>query len=187
MAMVTPNLIKRKNVIRYKGDICLVLECVIRTPPNNRAFAQMELRSLTSGRLIPLHCNTGEEFELLDNRFMNLIYSYENQGTYVFMHPETYEQYELHKAQIEDIVDFLVPNQIYEVMFVENQPFSVNLPAAVEMKVIDAPEAVRGNTATNVTKAVTLETGLVIQAPLFIKTGDIIKISTEDKKYLGRA
>jgi len=103
------------------------------------------------------------------------------------MHPETYEQYELHKAQIEDIVDFLVPNQIYEVMFVENQPFSVNLPAAVEMKVIDAPEAVRGNTATNVTKAVTLETGLVIQAPLFIKTGDIIKISTEDKKYLGRA
>ncbi|HUI92788.1 MAG TPA: elongation factor P [Chitinivibrionales bacterium] len=185
--MATPNVIKKKNVLRYKGDIFLVIECVVRTPPNNRAFAQLELRSLTTGKMIPVRCSTGEDFEMLDNRFQNLIYSYDNQGTYVFLDPETYDQHELRKEQIEDVIDFLVPNQVYEVMFVENRPFLINLPASVEMKVTEAPEAVRGNSATNVTKAITLETGLVIQAPLFVKTGDVVKISTDEKKYLGRA
>lgn len=129
----------------------------------------------------------GENFEMLDNRFQNLIYSYENQGVYVFMDPKTYDQHELQKEQIEDIIYFLVPNQIYEVMFVENRPFTINIPSTIEMKVVDAPEAVRGNTATNVTKTATLETGLVVQVPLFVKIGDIVKIDTDTKKYLGRA
>jgi elongation factor P len=185
--MTTPNQIKRKNVIRYKGDICLVEECVIRTPPNNRAFAQLELRSLTTGKAIPVRCSTGEEFEMLDNRFQNLQFSYENQGVYVFMDPKTFDQHELRKEQIGDATDFLVPNQVYEVMFVENNPFTINLPSSVEIKVVEAADAVRGNTANNVTKAATLETGLVVQVPLFVKIGDTVKIDTDDKKYLGRA
>jgi elongation factor P len=185
--MATPNVIKRKNVVRYKGDIYLVIECVVRTPPNNRAYAQLELRSLNTGKLIPVRCSMSEDFELLDNRFQNLIYSYDNQGTYVFMDPKTYDQYELNKEQLADVIEFLVPNQVYEVMFVENSPFSINLPSSIEMKVTEASEAVRGNSATNTTKSVTVETGLVIQVPMFVKTGDVLKISTDEKKYLGRA
>jgi elongation factor P len=185
--MATPNQIRRKNVVRYKGDIYLVMESVIRTPPNNRAFAQLELRSLNTGKLIPIRCSTSEEFEMLDNRYQNLIYSYDNQGTYVFMDPKTYDQHELTKEQLTDVIDFLVPNQVYEVMFVENRPFCINLPSSIEMKVTEASEAVRGNSATNTTKSVTVETGLVIQVPMFVKTGDVLKISTDEKKYLGRA
>jgi elongation factor P len=186
MPKMTPNRISKKNVVRYNGDMCVVLECITRTPPNLRAFVQMEMRSLTSGKSFPVRCSTGEEFEVLENRSRELEFSYENQGTYVFMDPETFDQIELQKEVIGDAIDFLVPNQHYEVLFVEENPLLINLPTAIEMTIIEATDAVRGNTSTNATKDVTLETGLHIQVPMFIKQGEKIKVGTENKEYLGR-
>jgi len=187
LATAPPNQIRKNDVIRYKGDPHVVLESIVRTPPNLSAFVQMDLRSLTTGKSIPVRCSTKEQFEVLDSRSRQLQFSYENRGEYVFMDPNTYDQFELRKDVIKEAVDFLVPNQTYEVLFVEDHPTLVVLPSSVEMKVVEAAEAVRGNTATNVTKPVTLETGLVVQAPLFIKIGEILKISTKEKEYLGRA
>jgi elongation factor P len=185
--MATVNNIKKKNVIDYKGDVCLVLESIVRTPPNLRAFAQMTLKSLKTGKITHVRCNTGESFEVLKNDFKNLEFSYENRGIYVFMDPETYETYELPKDILEGVVDFLVPNRLYEVMFVEEQPIIVNLPTSIVMKVDQAPEGVRGDSATNVQKPVTLETGITVNVPLFIRAGDLIKVNTADKSYMGRA
>jgi elongation factor P len=187
MPMLTPNLIKRKNVVRYSNEICLVLDCVVRTPPNNAAFAQLELRNLKTGRAFPVRSSTREQYEVLDNKFKTMEFSYENQGVYNFMDPQTYDQIEIHKEIIEDVADFLVPQSQYEIMFVEENPVLINLPASVTMKVTEAADAVRGDTSSNVTKQITLETGIKVNAPLFIKVGDVIKVSTEDKKYLGRA
>jgi len=187
MAKMTPNRISKKNVVRYNGDMCVVLECITRTPPNLRAFVQMELRSLTSGKSFPVRCSTGEEFEVLENRSRILDFSYENQGTYVFMDPDTFDQIEIPKEILADAVDFLVPNQKYEIMFVEESPLLVNLPTSVEMTVTEAQDAVRGNTSSNATKEVTLETGLRIQVPMFIKNGERLKVGTANKEYLGRA
>jgi len=183
----TINNIKKKNVINYKGDICLVLESIIRTPPNLRAFAQMTLKSLKTGKTIHVRCNTGESFDVLQNEYKSLQYSYENKGTYVFMDPGTYETYELQRDVLEDVVDFLVENQNYEVMFIEGHPHAVDLPASIVMKVIEAPEGVKGDSATNVQKPVKVETGLTVMAPLFIKTGESIRVNTTDKSYMGRA
>ena len=185
--MVTVNNIKKKNVINYKGEVCLVLESILRTPPNLRAFAQMTLKNLKTGKIIHLHCNPNESFEVLKNDFKTLEFSYEDRGIYVFMDPETYETYELPKDLLEDVIDFLVPNHQYEIMFVEEQPIMLNLPPSIVMKVDYAPEGVRGDSATNVMKPVTLETGITINAPLFIKTGDLIRVNTEDRSYMGRA
>ena len=185
--MATVNQIKKKNVIDYKGDVCLVLESIIRTPPNLRAFAQMTLKNLKTGKVIHVRCNTGESFDILKNDFKNLEFSYVDRGMYVFMDPETYETYELSKEIVEDVVDFLIPNHVYEILFVEEQPIVVNLPASIVMKVEEAPEGVRGDSATNVQKPVKLETGITVNAPLFIKAGEVIRINTEDRSYMGRA
>ncbi|MDR2429602.1 MAG: elongation factor P [Puniceicoccales bacterium] len=181
------NNIRKKNVVRYNGDLCLVLECLVRTPPNNASYCQMELRSLSSGRLIPVRTSIGASFETLDNSVRKLELSYEADGNFVFMDTTSFEETYVPRSIIEDSVGFLVPGQNYDIMFVDGKPVTVNLPGAVEIKVVDAPPAIKGDTSGNVLKPVTLETGLVVNVPLFIKEGEIIRVSTEDKSYLGRA
>ncbi|MDR0536358.1 MAG: elongation factor P [Puniceicoccales bacterium] len=187
MPNTTVNNIRKKNVIRYNGDLCLVLECLVRTPPNNASYCQMELRSLSSGRVIPVRTNIGASFETLENNVKRLELSYEADGNFVFMDTSTFEENTVPRSIIEDIVGFLVPGQSYDIMFVDGKPVTVNLPGAVEMKVVDAPPAIKGDTSGNVLKPVTLETGLIVNVPLFIKAGESIRINTEDKSYLGRA
>ena len=88
---------------------------------------------------------------------------------------------------VSDAMDFLVENSAYNILFVSDDPLSIDLPASVEMKVIQSPEGIRGDTASNVQKPATLETGMTIQVPLFIKEGEIIKVSTADRSYMSRA
>lgn len=185
--MPTANQIRRKQMVRYNGEICMVEEAVVRTPPNNRAYVQMELRSVTSGKAFPIRTSVSEDFEVLENRAKTLEYSYENQGEYVFMDPNTFDTYELQKDVIGDAIDFLTVGQKYDILFVDDRAIRVELPASVVMQVVEAHDAVRGNSAGNVGKLVKVETGLEIEVPMFIKTGESIKVSTADKKYLGRA
>ena len=93
----------------------------------------------------------------------------------------------LNEEIVSDSIDFLVENSPYNVLFVNDDPLSIDLPSSVEMKVIKSPEGIRGDTASNVQKPATLETGMTIQVPLFIKEGEIIKVSTADRSYMGRA
>ena len=186
MAMTGVNKIKRKNVIKYNGEACLVVECTIRTPPNLASFCQMTLRNLATMKQVHVRTNVGDSFDVLQNEFRTLEFLYENQGEYTFMDPNSFDQVEIHKNVLEDYIDFLIPNQSYNIMFVESNPILIEMPKSVEMEVMEAPDGVRGDTASNVTKQVTVETGLVINVPLFIKKGERIKVSTEDKSYLGR-
>jgi len=185
--MAQVNSIRKGNVINYNGEPCLVLECTVRTPPNLRAFCQMQLRNLKTGKVIHNRTNASDSYDVLHKETRELELSYINQGVYSFMDNETYESIELDGKIIEDSKDFLVEGATYEVFFVEAEPMGINLPAAVEMKVINAPDAVRGDSSGNVQKPVTVETGLIVRTPLFIKEGDVIRISTEDKTYLSRA
>lgn len=117
----------------------------------------------------------------------NLEFSYEDRGVYSFMDLETYESIELNPDILEDAVDFLVPNTEYEILFVDGNPVQLVLPSTVDLKVIESPEGIRGDTASNVQKPATLETNLTIQVPLFIKEGEVIKVNTSDKSYSGRS
>lgn len=187
MANTTVNNIKRKNIIRYNNDLCLVLECQVRTPPNNASYCQMELRSLANGRVIPVRTNIGASFDVLENTIKRLELSYQADGNYVFMDPESFEECPISAGTLKDSEGFLVEGQTYDILFVEEKPVTVNLPAAIEVKVVEAPPAVKGNTSGNAQKSVTIETGLTVMVPLFIENGETIRISTEDKSYLGRA
>jgi elongation factor P len=179
--------IRKRNVINYNGDPCLVLDHAIRTPPNMRSFCQMTLRNLRSSKITNLRINVDEKYDILTTDVRKLEYSYADGDMFAFMDPETFEEVLLNKELLADALQYLVPNQQYEVLFVDGKALAVNLSASVEMKVTDAPEGIRGDTSGNVQKSVTVETGMTVRVPLFIKTGDVIKVSTEDGNYQGRA
>jgi elongation factor P len=114
-------------------------------------------------------------------------FSYKDGEDFVFTDPETYETVNLNAELIGDAKNYLVENQSATVTFVQDKAVQVELPSSVILQVKDAPEGVRGDSANNVQKAITMETGITVQAPLFIKTGERIKIDTRTGKYMERA
>jgi elongation factor P len=125
--------------------------------------------------------------EVLNTDRRTLEFSYADRDNFAFLDPGSYETVELSAAMIGEAKYYLVANGKVEVLFVDDRPVTVDLPASAALKVTDAPEGIRGDTASNVQKTVTCETGLIVQAPLFIKKGDVIRVSTADGSYLGRA
>jgi elongation factor P len=102
------------------------------------------------------------------------------------MDPETFEQIELNETQLGDVKNYLAPGGKVDILFVDERPLSVDLPSTVSLKVIESADGIKGDTASNVQKPAKLETGLIIQVPLFIKEGESIRVSTVDGSYLGR-
>jgi elongation factor P len=114
-------------------------------------------------------------------------FSYKDGEDYVFTDPETYETVTLNAELVGDSKDYLVENATVTVTFVEEKAVSIELPSSVILTVTDAPEGIRGDSANNVQKPITVETGITVQAPLFIKTGEKIKVDTRTGKYMERA
>jgi elongation factor P len=185
--MGSPTDIRKGKVIIYQNRPQLVLDSQHRTQGRQAGFTQVTLRDIQSGSSSTVKIRSTESVEFCHTESLNLEYSYVDDMGYHFMNPETFEDIVLPLNLLEDSKQFLVGNNTYSVLLVKDKPIQIQLPAAVEMKVVDAPEGIRGDSATNVMKAVTTESGLVLQAPLFIKTGEIIRVSTEDSSYLGRA
>ena len=173
--------------INYNGDVCVVLDSQHRTTGNLRAFVQATLRSLRSGRSSDVRFSSTERLDVVPMVTRKMEFSYKDGGDFVFSDPETYETVTLTPELVGDAKNYLVENGQITMTFVEEKAVSVELPSSVVLKVSDAPEGVRGDSANNVQKAVTLETGITVQAPLFIKTGEKIKVDTRTGKYMERA
>jgi elongation factor P len=173
--------------IQYNGDIAVVLEAQHRTPGNLRAFVQVTLRSIRSGKSSDVRFSSTERVEVVPMQTRKMEFSYKDGDEFVFTDPETYDTVNLSPEIVGDARNYLVENAPMTVTFVEEKAVSVELPASVVLTVTDAPEGLRGDSANNVQKPITLETGITIQAPLFIKTGEKVKIDTRTGKYLERA
>ena len=171
----------------HQGTPHLVLEMMHRTQGRQAGFVQTTLRNLNSGSSTTSKFRSTDSVEFCHTESRKLEFSYVDQEGHHFMDPESFEDTILPSSTLEDQKSFLVENNLYDVLFVNDRPVQVQLPAAVEMKVVEAPEAIRGDTAGNVQKPVTTESGLIVQVPLFIKEGEVIRVSTEEKTYLGRA
>lgn len=179
--------IGKGNVIEYNNEPSFVLERTIHTPPNLSSFCTMQLRAIRTGKVVHVRTNVGDSYNVLHKELKNMEFSYEDRGVYAFMDLETYEQIELDANIVGDALQFLVPNKEYQIFFVEGSPMGIELPASIAITVTEAPEAIKGDTSGNAQKTVVLETGLEVRTPLFIKTGDVIKVNTQDKSYQGRA
>lgn len=185
--MASANDLRRGMAINYNGDICVVLDTQHRTPGNLRAFVQASLRSIRSGRSADVRFSSTEKIEVVPMMTRKMDFSYKDGEDYVFSDPENYETVMLAPELIGEARNFLVENGQVTVTFVEGKAVAIELPSSVVLTVADAPEGIRGDSANNVQKSVTLETGITIQAPLFIKTGEKIKVDTRTGKYMERA
>jgi elongation factor P len=185
--MAAANDLRKGMAIRYSGDIAVVLEVQHRTPGNLRAFVQATLRSIRTGKSSNVRFSSTETVELVDVIRRILEFSYKDQDGFVFMDPENYETETLRPELVGDAQEYLSENLKAEVLYAEGKPVQIELPSSVTLKVSEAPEGLRGDSATNVQKTAKLETGKTIQVPLFIKEGELIRIDTRTGAYMGRA
>ena len=173
--------------IRYNGNVAIVLEVMHRTPGNLRAFVQLIIRYIGTGKSADVRFGSTDKVELVDVNRQKVEFSYKDQTGYHFMDPETYDTISLNDNLLTDAKDYLVENLEVEVLYAEGKAVQVELPSTVTLKVIESAEGVRGDSANNVQKPAKLETGKTINVPLFIKEGELVKIDTRTGDYLGRA
>lgn len=173
--------------IMYNGDVCVVLDSQHRTPGNLRAFVQVALRSVRTGKSSDVRFSSTERVDVVPMVTKKMEFSYMDGQDFVFTDPTTYETITLVPEIVGEAKDYLVENTTVTMTFVEEKAVEIELPASVVLTVADAPGGIRGDSANNVQKAVKLETGIQIQVPLFIKTGEKIKIDTRTGKYMERA
>ncbi|HZC36097.1 MAG TPA: elongation factor P [Chthoniobacterales bacterium] len=185
--MAAANDLRKGMAIRYNGDIAVVLDVQHRTPGNLRAFVQGTLRSIRTGKSSNVRFSSTETVELVDVTRRTLEYSYKDQDGFVFMDPENYETETLSADLVGSAQEYLSENLRVEVLYAEDRPVEIELPSSVTLKISEAPEGLRGDSATNVQKTAKLETGKSIQVPLFIKEGELIRVDTRTGAYLGRA
>ena len=185
--MPTANDLRRGMAINYNGDISVVLDSQHRTPGNLRAFVQATLRSIRTGKSSDVRFSSTEKIEVVPLTTKRMEFSYKDGEDYVFSDPETYETVTLPPELVGEARSYLIENASVTMTFVEDKAVQIELPPSVVLTVTDAPEGIRGDSANNVQKAIIVETGISVQAPLFIKTGEKIKIDTRTGKYMERA
>lgn len=185
--MASANDLRKGMAINYNGDIAVVLDTQHRTPGNLRAFVQATLRSIRSGKASDVRFSSTEKIEVVPMMTRKMDFSYKDGDEFVFSDPETFETTSLSPGIVGDAKNYLVENGTVTVTFVEDKAVSIEMPSSVVLAVTDAPEGIRGDSSNNVQKAIVLETGITVQAPLFIKTGEKIKVDTRTGKYMERA
>lgn len=185
--MANPTDIRKGRVLDYQGAPHLVLEMLHRTQGRQAGFVQVTMRNLNTGSSTTAKFRSTDSVIFMHTSTAKLEFSYTDDEGYHFMDPESFEDTVLPSEICDDYKHYLVETNSYDVLMVDDKPVDINLPSAVEIKVIDAPEGIKGDTASNVQKPVTLSTGLSVMVPLFIKNDEVIRVSTADGTYLGRA
>ncbi len=173
-------------VIRYNNDLYTITEFHHRNPGNWRAFVQVRMKNLKNGGVLEQRFRAGEEVDAVRVEHQNWQFLYVDGDDYVFMNTETYDQQPIAKEMLGDAIKFLKEQDEVEMLVDDDRIISVELPNFLELRVESAEPGVRGDTANNVTKPATLETGAVVNVPLFINPGDKVRVDTRTGKYVER-
>jgi elongation factor P len=174
-------------VIEFNGELHRIEEYIHRTPGNLRAFVQAKLRNLKTGRVTENRFRSGEEVEEVRLEQKEFQYLYHDGASYQFMDKESYDQIPVGEKALGDGAKFLKEGETVQLMMVEGQIVGAELPFNVELKVVETVPGVRGDTATGATKPAKVETGAIVQVPLFINEGDVIRVDTRTGEYLERS
>ena len=184
--MISTSNFKRGLTIELNGEIYSIVDFQHVKPGKGGAFVRTKLKNLKTGLVLDKTFRAGEKMEqaIIDRKTMQYLYSDGN--GYHFMNKENYEQISLSKDQISEIADLLKEGNDVDVIFCKGDMMGVELTNFMSLKIIKTMPGVKGNTVSGALKPATLETGAIIQVPLFIKEGNIIKIDTREKKYIER-
>ena len=185
--IVNTNQFKNGMHIELEGGVWRIVEFQHVKPGKGGAFVRTKLKSLDSGAVVDRTFRAGEKFPRVHTETKNVQYLYDAGEEVVFMDEQSYEQIMLERSGVEDALDFLQPSSTVQLLVVDGRPSGVQLPASVELSVAETDPGVRGDTVSNVTKPAKLETGAVVQVPLFVNAGDRIKVDPRDRRYISRA
>ena len=178
----------RKGItFEINGEPHVVLDFQHVKPGKGAAFVRTKYKNILTGAIREEAFNPNDKFQNAHIETKLMQYLYSDGDIYYFMDQDTYEQTPLMKDQVEDAIIYLRENDTATIKFFNGSAFLVEAPNFVELKIIETEPGVKGDTATNVTKAATVETGAVVQVPIFIEPGEVIKIDTRSGEYLGRA
>ncbi|MFP4331185.1 MAG: elongation factor P [Alkalispirochaetaceae bacterium] len=184
--MVKAGQIEKGMVIMFKDQPYLVAEREFVNPGKGAAFTRCKLKNLLSGQVLRETIKTNESVEEANVFHRAGQFMYADGATYHFMDTDTYDQFEVDEAGLEERGKWMLEGETYEVLMWESKPIDINIPLKMVLTVTEAAEAVRGDTATGVTKTVTVETGVQVKVPIFIKEGDKILVNTESGDYVER-
>ena len=184
--MASTNDLKNGMVLKIEGQLWSVVEFLHVKPGKGPAFVRTKLKNVESGKTLDKTFNAGVKVETANVDRRSMEYLYNDGNSYVFMDTQTYDQLEITPEIVGDTKNFLLENQEAIVATNEGRVLFVELPASVELTISETEPGLQGDRATGGTKPATLETGHQIQVPLFLNTGDKIKVDTRDSSYLGR-
>ena len=184
---VNTNQFKNGMHIELDGTVWRIVEFQHVKPGKGGAFVRTKLKALESGAVVERTFRAGEKFTRIRTETKNMQYLYDSGDEVVFMDEDTYEQTSLPRGTVEDALAFMQPSSSVQMLVVNGSPSGVQLPASVELAVTETEPGIKGDTVSNVTKPATLETGAVVQVPLFVNTGDVIKVDPREKRYISRA
>lgn len=173
--------------LQIDNDLFFIIDFQHARTAQRRANVWTKLKNIHTGQVLERTFSAGEKFVQPDFEEKTMQYQYNDPDGFHFMDTNTYDQIALSSEQIGDYKWYLQENIEYQMLFFEGNPINVVMPTAVVLEVIEAEPAVKGDTVSNMTKLVKVETGLELKAPMFIKIGDKLKIDTRDGKYLERA
>ncbi|MDR2156359.1 MAG: elongation factor P [Clostridiales Family XIII bacterium] len=185
--MIFAGEFRKGMTFEIDGDPYVVLDFQHVKPGKGAAFVRTKYRNILSGAIREEAFNPNDKFPKAHIETKNMQYLYNDGELYYFMDGETYDQTPLMADQVADAMQWLRENDVATIKFYKENAFLVEAPNFVELKITDTEPGVKGDTATNVTKAATVETGAVVQVPIFIESGETIKIDTRSGEYLGRA
>ncbi len=178
--------VRKGMVVRWNDQLWFVMNVYHHTPGNLRAVIQIKMRNLASGSAIEQRFGSGDKLEQAFIDLQEMEYLYQDGENYVFMNQENFEQISIHRELLGEDTQWLKENVVCKVEIYEGRVIGVEIPAAVELKVVDTEPGLKGATVTNVYKPAKLETGAVVQVPPFIEIGAVIRVDTREGKYLDR-
>jgi elongation factor P len=184
--MIDVHQLRKGTTFVLDGELFKVIDFQHHKPGRGKAVIRTKIRNLRSGATIDKNFISGDRVEDVRVDRIAVQYLYTDGTFYYFMNTDTYEQMPLSAAVLGDSIKYLIDNMELNISVYDGEPIDIDLPISVDLKVVEAPMAIAGDTATGVTKEVTLESGLKINVPLFVKEGDTIRVDTRTDDYVTR-
>lgn len=184
--MISTNDFRTGLTIELDGEVYQVVDFQHVKPGKGSAFVRSKLRNLRTGAIIDKTFNAGEKVPRAHLERREVQYLYNDGQSFYFMDMETFDQFSMEKEQLGDAVNYLKENMTIKILMYQGKSIGVELPNFVELKVVETPPGIKGDTASGGTKPATLETGYVVQVPFFIEEGDVLQIDTRTGHYIKR-
>jgi elongation factor P len=184
--MISTGDLKKGLTIEFEGQLCSIIEWQHVKIGRGGAIVRMKLRNLRSGAIFDRTCDSGDKFKRVYLDRSNATYQYQDDDQYHFMDTSTYEDVVLTGEQLGEGKNYLIDNLELDIILFDGEPISVDLPEKVVLSITYTEPGFKGDTATGGTKPATTETGLVVNVPLFLTTGDRIRINTTTGQYVER-